>query len=69
MGGQASSHRSFCKLCILNLMVPSVMHQPMFQVEQLVQVFREACPLFGEKVFGHYILLVVTDGKPYNGRK
>lgn len=34
------------KVLTLNLMVPVVMHQPMFQVEQLVQAFRESCSLF-----------------------
>ena len=34
------------KILTLNLMVPPVMHQPMFQVEQLVREFREGCPLF-----------------------
>ncbi len=34
------------KILTLNLMVPPVMHQPMFDVEKLVRDFREACPLF-----------------------
>ena len=34
------------KVLTLNLMVPSLMHQPMFDVEKLMQDFREACPLF-----------------------
>ncbi len=34
------------KIMTLNLMVPPVMHQPMFQVERLVREFRENCPLF-----------------------
>ncbi len=34
------------KILTLNLIVPSVMQQPMLEVERLVQHFREACPLF-----------------------
>ena len=34
------------KILTLNLIVPSVMQQPMLEVERLVQQFREACPLF-----------------------
>jgi DnaJ family protein C protein 28 len=34
------------KVLTLNLMVPSLMHQPMFDVAKLMQDFREACPLF-----------------------
>ena len=34
------------KTLTLNLIVPSVMQQPMLEVERLVQQFREACPLF-----------------------
>ncbi|GAC1386289.1 MAG: hypothetical protein NVSMB33_15890 [Ktedonobacteraceae bacterium] len=34
------------KVLTLNLMVPIIMHQPMYQVEQLVQDFRASCPLF-----------------------
>jgi DnaJ family protein C protein 28 len=34
------------KILTLNLMAPTLMHQPMFEVEKLVQHFRESCPLF-----------------------
>lgn len=34
------------KILTLNLLVPSVMQQPMLEVERLVQQFREASPLF-----------------------
>src|SRR5947209_15330786 len=34
------------KILTLNLMVPSVMHQPMFDVAKLLQDFRDACPRF-----------------------
>ena len=34
------------KILTLNLMTPAAMHQPMFEVEKLVQSFRESCPLF-----------------------
>ncbi len=34
------------KILTLNLTAPSAMHQPMFEVEKLVQDFRESCPLF-----------------------
>jgi DnaJ family protein C protein 28 len=34
------------KILTLNLITPSIMHQPMLEVERLVQQFREACPLF-----------------------
>jgi DnaJ family protein C protein 28 len=34
------------KVLTLNLMVPSLMHQPMFDVAKLMQDLREACPLF-----------------------
>jgi len=34
------------KILTLNLMTPPVMHQTMFDVEKLVQNFRESCPLF-----------------------
>ncbi len=33
------------KILTLNLMVPAAMHQPLFEVEKLVQRFRESCPL------------------------
>lgn len=32
------------KILTLNLIAPSTMHQPMFEVEKLVQQFRESCP-------------------------
>jgi DnaJ homolog subfamily C member 28 len=32
------------KILNLNLMTPSSMHMPMFQIEKLVREFREACP-------------------------
>ena len=34
------------KILNLNLMVPSAMHMPMFEVEKLVQQFRKSCPHF-----------------------
>ena len=34
------------KILTFNLMTPIPMHQPMLDVEKLVQDFREACPLF-----------------------
>ena len=34
------------KILTLNLMTPPVMHQTMFDVEKLVQDFRESCPPF-----------------------
>ena len=34
------------KILTLNLTAPSPMHQPMFEVEKLVQKFRKSCPLF-----------------------
>jgi DnaJ family protein C protein 28 len=34
------------KILTLNLMTPPVMHQTMFDVEKLMQDFRESCPLF-----------------------
>jgi DnaJ family protein C protein 28 len=34
------------KILTLNLIVPTSMHQPFIEVEQLVQSFRDACPLF-----------------------
>jgi len=34
------------KILTLNLMTPLVMHQSPFEVEKLVQKFRESCPLF-----------------------
>ena len=34
------------KILTLNLMAPTVMHQPALDVEKLMQNFREACPLF-----------------------
>jgi DnaJ family protein C protein 28 len=34
------------KILTLNLITPSIMHQPMLEVDRLVQQFREACPLF-----------------------
>ncbi len=34
------------KILNLNLMTPSAMHMPMFEVEKLVQQFRASCPLF-----------------------
>jgi len=34
------------KILTLNLMTPAAMHQPIFEVEKLVQSFRESCPLF-----------------------
>src|SRR5947209_17361404 len=34
------------KILTLNLMAPTLMHQPMLEVEKLVQDFREACPMF-----------------------
>ncbi len=34
------------KILTLNLTTPSAMHQPLFEVEKLVQQFRESCPLF-----------------------
>src|SRR2546421_3359534 len=34
------------KILTLNLMVPSVMHQPVFDVAKLLQDFRDACPRF-----------------------
>ena len=34
------------KILTLNLMTPSSMHMPMFEVEKLVQQFRQSCPLF-----------------------
>jgi DnaJ family protein C protein 28 len=34
------------KILTLNLIVPPVMHQNMYNVEQLVQRFRDSCPLF-----------------------
>jgi len=32
------------KILTLNLTTPSAMHQPLFEVEKLVQQFRESCP-------------------------
>ena len=34
------------KILTLNLMTPSSMHMPMFEVEKLVQQFRQSCPAF-----------------------
>ncbi len=34
------------KILTLNLMAPTAMHQTLFEVEPLVQQFRQACPLF-----------------------
>lgn len=34
------------KVLTLNLMVPSLMHQPVFDVAKLMREYREACPLF-----------------------
>jgi len=34
------------KILTLNLMTPSSMHMPIFEVEKLVQQFRQSCPLF-----------------------
>jgi DnaJ homolog subfamily C member 28 len=34
------------KILSLNLMTPVTMHRPPFEVEKLVQRFRESCPLF-----------------------
>jgi DnaJ family protein C protein 28 len=34
------------QILTLNLMAPAVMHQPVLDVEKLIQNFREACPLF-----------------------
>jgi DnaJ family protein C protein 28 len=34
------------KILNLNLMTPSALHMPMFEVEKLVQQFRASCPLF-----------------------
>jgi len=34
------------KILTLNLMTPSSMHMPMFEVEKLVQQFRQSCSLF-----------------------
>jgi DnaJ homolog subfamily C member 28 len=34
------------KILTLNLSAPSPMHRPMFEVEKLVQQFRDSCPLF-----------------------
>src|SRR5579884_4289329 len=34
------------KILTLNLIVPPVMHQNMYNVEQMVQRFRDSCPLF-----------------------
>src|SRR6266446_1664378 len=34
------------KILTLNLMTPSSMHMPMFEVEKLVQQFRQSCPVF-----------------------
>ena len=34
------------KILNLNLITPAPMHMPMFEVEKLVQQFRESCPLF-----------------------
>jgi len=34
------------KVLTLNLMAPVIMHQPMFDVEKLLQDFRKDCPLF-----------------------
>jgi DnaJ family protein C protein 28 len=34
------------KILNLNLMTPSAMHMPIFEVEKLVQQFRKSCPLF-----------------------
>lgn len=34
------------KILTLNISVPLAMHQPMFNVEKLVQEFRNSCPLF-----------------------
>ncbi len=34
------------KILTLNLTTPSAMHQPLFEVEKLVQQFRESCPIF-----------------------
>ena len=34
------------KILTLNLMAPAAMHQPLLEVEPLVQQFRRSCPLF-----------------------
>ncbi len=34
------------KILTLNLMTPASMHMPMFEVEKVVQQFRQSCPLF-----------------------
>jgi DnaJ family protein C protein 28 len=34
------------KILTLNVMAPTIMHRPALDVEKLMQVFREACPLF-----------------------
>ncbi len=34
------------KILTLNLITPSSMHMPMFEVEKLMQQFRQSCPLF-----------------------
>lgn len=36
------------KVLKLNVITPSPMHMPMFEVEKLVQEFRNSCPLFNE---------------------
>jgi DnaJ family protein C protein 28 len=36
------------KILTLNLMAPATMHQPLLEVEALVQQFRQTCPLFEE---------------------
>jgi DnaJ family protein C protein 28 len=37
------------KILTLNLTAPVIMHKSLFEVEKLVQAFRETCPLFDEK--------------------
>jgi DnaJ family protein C protein 28 len=34
------------KILKLNLITPTLMHMPMFEIEKLVQQFRTSCPLF-----------------------
>ncbi|GCE12305.1 J-domain-containing protein [Tengunoibacter tsumagoiensis] len=43
---QKDLHEINRKILTANLTLPTVMHQPMLDIEALVQKFREACPLF-----------------------
>lgn len=45
---EASLRELNSRILTLNLTAPPVMHQPLLHVEELVQQFRDSCPLFDE---------------------